>query len=182
MTKNLTFLLFCLLFTISFTSKAQSYFQGIPENEQVTQNGFVVEYRIMNHQTRDVGKKRAHERYEVRITVVNQNSAANYVFTEFRQGKTSLKAPVIVEASCRNATGARLTAKTSEFSPKVRYINYKRKRNNGSDDEEANWETINVPTGFFWDLGEMQESNVIFIVPEGEKADIEFRVNQIQVR
>ncbi len=178
MFKYLAFLLvLCLL---SFSIQAQSSFRGLIENELVTQDGFSVEYRVMNHQSRDVGKKGTHERYEVRLSVTNESSRqANRVFTEYRQGNTSLKAPVIVEVSCRNATGARLTSKVAEFSATVRYLDYKRKRNNGPDDVEANWETISVPTGFFWDVGNRQENTLIFIVPEGESPELEFRVNPI---
>ncbi len=169
----------CLL--ANLTLKAQSFFQPLAENQEITANGFVISYRIMNERERAVGKQGTQQRYEVRLSVTNVNSNfASQPFTEFVQGKTKLEAPVLVEISCRNATGARLTSKKADFSPKVRYIDYKRKRNPSiADDVASNWETIRVPTGFFWDIGERQESNVVFLVPQGEEPELEFKVNTL---
>lgn len=168
----------CLLLSDA-TLQAQSFFQPMAENQEVTDNGFTLAYRIMSERERSVGKQGTQQRYEVRISATNIGSNfANQPFTEFIQGKTKLEAPVLVEVSCRNATGARLTNKKVDFSARVRYLEYRRKRNPSlADDVASNWETIRVPTGYFWDIGERQESNVVFLVPQGEEPELEFKIN-----
>ncbi len=181
MSKKITcWSLFIIYFLCNgITLQAQSFFQPIAENQEVTDNGFVLGYRIMSERERSVGKQGVQQRYEVRLSVTNVNSNfANQPFTEFIQGKTKLEAPILVEISCRNATGARLTSKKVDFSAKVKYLEYRRKRNPSlADDVASNWETIRVPTGYFWDIGERQESTVVFLVPKGEAPELEFRVN-----
>ncbi|GAB4399777.1 MAG: hypothetical protein OHK0053_20540 [Microscillaceae bacterium] len=181
--KHLSFSICLFVFFLGFFAPVQAQlFQPLTENELGQQNGLAVAYRILNQREQEVKNKGTYDRFEVRLEVSNNGSFnLSRLLSEYRQDNTRINPPVVVEVICRNATGYRLTSTNSTFKMDTRYLDYKTKINpQGKDDDEANWRTTRIPIGYFWEVGQRKTDDLIFIVPKGEKPQLEFRVmNQL---
>lgn len=165
-TKKLTFmLLFCVTTAIV---KAQQ----IKDGETVNVNGIAVTYTIVNKEKINI-KDQNFDRYKVLTSVKNNSGKSFNIRLASSLDLSGITNSKIVELDCINATGARLTSKKLQVSMKTHLINvtYATKDKDGKTISAV----LPVTAGYYFDQGQVIESDAIFIVPAGETPQVVVR-------
>lgn len=144
--------------------------QKISDGETIDLNGMKVTFNITNKESIEVGGK-PFDRYKVSATVKNTSDKSyNVRLSSFPQIISNIN---IVELDCINATGAKLTSKKIQLKMKAQIINV----SYSAYDKSGKFTTNIIPvTGsYYFDAGDTVDDNAIFIVPQGEKPDVNVR-------
>lgn len=144
--------------------------QKISDGETVDLNGLKVTFNITNKESIEVGGK-PFDRYKVSASVKNTSDKSyNIRLSSFPQIVSNIN---IVELDCINATGAKLTSKKIQLKMKAQIINV----SYSAYDKSGKFTTNIIPvTGsYYFDAGDTIDDNAIFIVPQGEKPDVNVR-------
>lgn len=144
--------------------------QKISDGETVDVNGMKVSFNITNKESIQVGGK-PFDRYKVSASVKNTSDKSyNIRLSSFPQIVTNIN---IVELDCINATGAKLTSKKIQLKMKAQIINV----SYSAYDKSGKFATNIIPiTGsYYFDSGDTINDDAIFIVPQGEKPDVNVR-------
>lgn len=144
--------------------------QKISDSETVDLDGMKVTFNITNKESIEVGGK-PFDRYKVSASVKNTSDKSyNIRLSSFPQIVSNIN---IVELDCINATGAKLTSKKIQLKMKAQIINV----SYSAYDKSGKFTTNIIPvTGsYYFDSGDTISDNAIFIVPQGEKPDVNVR-------
>jgi hypothetical protein len=165
--KNSILLLFVLLF-MSFGTFA--YAQKVADGETIDVNGMKVGFNITNKESVQVGGK-SFDRYKVSASVKNTSDKSyNIRLTSYPQIVLDTG---IVELDCVNATGAKLTSKKIQLKMKTQMINVSYSSYDKSGKSVTN--ILPVIGSYYFDSGDTITDDAIFIVPAGEKPDVNVR-------
>lgn len=159
-----SFILVWLLISTNFLL-AQNFY--LEEKKPATENGFEYGYNIRNEQIKEA-KGEEYSRFEITFYITN-NSGCTKLY-EQRNGAFDSDPNLLAIFNCSNANGKRFTSKSGKILAKDFYLSVKRKVN----DKEI---TETVKGGFIFRNGETLRSNIIVLVPKGERPVIQCNVN-----
>jgi hypothetical protein len=170
-------LLFICLFvqSIIFPSFSQNAV-SIEENQPANYEGLVCGFNIRNERVMEISKENFN-RFEVTVYMTNQSGCPKIVLLNdtFRNSFGGLNDPsTFAIFDCQNATGKRLTSKSATVRANQFFIPV-RFPERGADGKET-IRTINTHAGFILRNGETISSDIIVIVPEGERPRMQARV------
>lgn len=161
-------LLLLVLTLSSFGTFAKT--QKISDGETVDVNGLKVSFNIINKEIVQVGGK-TFDRYKVSASVKNTSDKSyNIRLTSYPQIVLDTG---IVELDCVNATGAKLTSKKVQLKMKTQMINVSYSSYDKSGKSVTN--ILPVIGSYYFDSGDTINDNAIFIVPAGEKPEVNVR-------
>lgn len=163
-----SFFLFSVILIIGFGSFIKA--QKISEGETVDVNGMKVSFNIMNKESIQVGGK-GFDRYKVAASVKNTSDKSyNIRLTSYPQIVLDTG---IVELDCMNATGAKLTSKKIQLKMKTQMINVSYSAYDKSGKSMSS--ILPVIGSYYFDAGDTISDDAIFIVPAGEKPEVNVR-------
>jgi len=142
----------------------------VDEKKPATVDGIEYGYYIKNEQTKSV-KDEEYGRFEITLYATNK-SGCTKIYTE-RTTKLSLESSSLIAGfNCTNANGKRLTAKSGTVKAREFYLNAK-VQENGKEITKA------VKAGYIFRNGETLKTNIIVLVPKGERPVIQCTVNNL---
>lgn len=144
--------------------------QKISDGETVDINGMKVSFNITNKESIQVSGK-SFDRYKVSASVKNTSDKSyNIRLSSYPQIVTNID---IAELDCINATGAKLTSKKIQLKMKAQMINV----SYSAYDKSGKYTTNILPIigSYYFDSGDTISDDAIFIVPQGEKPDVNLR-------
>lgn len=151
----------------------------ITEENPLSSDGIEYGYSIRNVNTREVSNK-DFSRYEVTLYVTNKSECSRVVLFGQSLNPFEDQMRTLAKFDCVNATGARLTSKSSELYAKPMFVNARVRTRD--DKGKYVFENQKVQVGYYIGIGETVEETVIFIVPLNSKPDIKVRVvNNVSV-
>lgn len=155
--------LFITLFVmISFISNAQNVIE-LTEDKPSSNNGIEYTYTIRNERTED-----SYSRYEVTVMAQNKSGCPLIYFKKAGDELNSIfegDPSAIARFECTNATGKRLTSKGANVKAKAFKVPF-----------TQNNTTIQVEGGFLLKNGSKVSTDLIVIVPKGEKPKFKVRI------
>lgn len=157
---------FCL--SILYCSAFAQNTIDIKEEQPTINNGIEYGYTIRNERSKEVGKEE-YERFEITAYATNKSGCnqfylKNDTFSLF--GITHDPSTVAI-FDCLNATGKRLTSKSSTVKARPFYVPYRQTTKNA--DGKSVTSTTQVQGGYLFRNGETISDNFIVIVPQGER-------------
>ena len=167
MVGRISFLLFSILFA-AVQSTAQV--TNLQEKKPETIDGIEYGYFIKNEQVKNV-KDEEYSRFEITLYATNK-SGCTKLYAEKVSILSSETPNLIVSFNCTNANGKRLTAKSGTVKARDFYINAK-VQENGKEVTRA------VKAGYIFRNGETLKTNIIVLVPKGERPIIQCTVNNL---
>jgi hypothetical protein len=141
----------------------------LEEKKPQTIDGIEYGYFIKNEQIKNV-KDEEYARFEITVYAINKTGC-----TKLYADKTSLSASdanVITSFNCSNANGKRLTVKSGNIKAKDFYVNAKVQENG----KEVN---RTVKAGYIFRNGETLRTNIIVLVPKGERPVMQCSANYL---
>jgi len=144
----------------------------IDEKKPATVNGIEYGYYIKNEQTKSV-KDEEYGRFEITLYATNKSGCTKLYADRTTLSSSSESLNLIASFNCTNANGKRLTAKSGTVKARDFYVNAKMQEN-GKD------VTRSVKAGYIFRNGEMLKTNIIVLVPKGERPVIQFTANELQ--
>jgi hypothetical protein len=140
----------------------------LEEKKSVNENGFEYEFIINNEQIKEA-KGEEYSRYEITLYVTN-NSGCSKIYSDKKGFLSGEDHSLLATFNCRNATGKRWTVKSAGIRTRDFYITVKHKVN----DKDT---TETVKAGYIFRNGETIKSNIIVLVPKGERPQMACAVN-----
>ncbi|WP_020598216.1 hypothetical protein [Spirosoma panaciterrae] len=167
---------FCLLLALCtgfiFSTQAQSSYE-ITTDQPAQFNGIEYGYAIRNESKKEVGSKGSFNRYELTVYVTNKSGCTRLFFP--RQTTFGLQdQDLLANFDCVNATGARLTSKTTTVRARPFSVPYSTSTKNAEGKVVTT--TIQVQAGHMLENGETVSNNIIVLVPDGEQPQMRVRV------
>jgi hypothetical protein len=138
--------------------QAQSF--EINENKPVEKNGFEYGWIIKNEQLKTAGGEE-YSRYELSLYVANK-SGCSKIYADPVKVFSYDEHNILATFNCVNANGKRFTSKSGAIKAKDFYIAVKRTINKKDTVE-------NIKAGYIFRNGEMFATNIIILVPKGER-------------
>jgi hypothetical protein len=170
------FLFVCLLLpSMIFSCFAQQAI-GIEENQPANYDGLVCGFNIRNERVMEISKENFN-RFELTVYLTNQSGCPKIILLNdtFRNAFGGVNDPATFAIfDCQNATGKRLTSKSATVRANQFFIPV-RFPEKGPDGKET-IRTVNTHAGFILRNGETISSDIIVIVPEGERPRMQARV------
>lgn len=167
-------LLFAGLLALSYSAFAQQSVD-LADGEPEILNGIEYGFNIRNERTREV-KDENYSRYEVTVYVTNRSGCTRLLFP--KQTLFGLEDQnLLAQFDCLNATGKRMTSKSSTLRARPFTVPYTTQVKNAEGKLVSN--TIQVPAGHALRNGETVTENLIVIVPMGEKPRMKVRVREL---
>jgi len=142
----------------------------VDEKKPATVDGIEYGYYIKNEQTKSV-KDEEYGRFEITLYATNK-SGCTKIYTERTTKLSSESSSLIAGFNCTNANGKRLTAKSGTVKAREFYLNAK-VQENGKEITKA------VKAGYIFRNGETLKTNIIVLVPKGERPVIQCTVNNL---
>ncbi len=156
--------LISLLFLSASFAKAQNVVE-LTEDKPSANNGIEYTYTIRNERTEDT-----YSRYEVSVMAQNKSGCMLIYFKKAGDELNSIfegDPSAIARFECMNATGKRLTSKGANVKAKPFKVPY-----------IQNGTTIQVEGGFLLKNGSTVSTDLIVIVPKGERPKFKVRTQQ----
>ncbi len=169
MVKRISFL--CLLLSGAVAVKAQV--TTLEEKKTENLNGIEFGYYIRNEQEKTV-KDEEYSRFEITFYAVNK-SGCSKIFLDrgnIVSSSSSDASSTIASFSCLNANGKRFTSKGGSVKAKEFYVNVKVRENDKDVSRSAK-------AGYIFRNGETISSNIIVLVPKGERPKVQCMVNSL---
>jgi len=159
-------------FIAALSSSICSFAQiaDIEEKKPQTIDGIEYGYLIKNEQTKNV-KDEEYSRFEITLYATNK-SGCTKLYSERVSILSSESPNLLASYSCTNANGKRLTAKNGTVKARDFYLNAKVQENG----KEI---TKTVKAGYVFRNGETLKTNIIVLVPKGERPVIQCTVNNL---
>lgn len=167
MVKRISFL--CLLFLQVFSANAQV--TELEEKKPQTLNGTEFGYYIRNEQEKTV-KDEEYSRFEITFYAVNKSGCSKIFLDRGNILSSSGASSMLASFSCVNANGKRFTSKGGTVKVKEFYVNVKVREN----DKDV---TRSAKAGYIFRNGETISSNIIVLVPKGERPKVQCMVNNL---
>jgi len=155
-----------LLLLISIVAKSQQNFV-IEENKPVDVEGIEYGFVINNESTRDVGDRGKFSRYEITVYAVNKSNCSRVILTNPYTDIYSSDQNIMARFDCSNATGYRLTSKSTSLRMSV--FNIPVKREYKDDKGKTQTTTENVNAGYIFRKGQTSNDKFTVIVPLNER-------------
>jgi hypothetical protein len=133
-------------------------------------DGIEYGYYIKNEQTKNV-KDEAYGRFEITLYVTNK-SGCSKIYAERVSVLSAESMNLLASFNCTNANGKRLTAKSGTVKARDFYLNAK-VQENGKEITKA------VKAGYIFRNGETLKTNIIVLVPKGERPVMQCTVNEL---
>ncbi len=166
MVSKISFLLVLLCCSLASVSQIND----VDEKKPVTVDGIEYGYYIKNEQTKSV-KDEEYNRFEITLYATNKTGCTK-IYSERVTLLSSESSNLIASFNCINANGKRLTAKSG--SVKARDFNVNAKvQENGKEVTKA------VKAGYIFRNGETLKTNIIVLVPKGERPVIQCTINNL---
>jgi hypothetical protein len=143
---------------------------GIEEKKPQIIDGIEYGYYIKNEQTKSV-KDEEYGRFEITLYVSNK-SGCTKIYSERVSTLSSESMNLLASFNCTNANGKRLTAKSGTVKAREFYVNAK-VQENGKEVTKA------VKAGYILRNGETLKTNIIVLVPKGERPVIQCTPNNL---
>jgi hypothetical protein len=142
----------------------------IEEKKPETIDGIEYGYYIKNEQTKNV-KDEEYGRFEITLYATNK-SGCSKIYSERVSLLSSESSNLLASYNCTNANGKRLTAKSGTVKARDFYLNAK-VQENGKEITKA------VKAGYIFRNGETLKTNIIVLVPKGERPVIQCTPNNL---
>lgn len=146
-----------------FCYSVMAQLNELSEKKPVTFNGIEYGYIVKNEQTK-AAKGEEYSRFEITLYAANK-SGCTRLFANNTSLLYSESNNVLATFDCTNANGKRLTAKSGTVKARDFYVSTKVKPD-GKDSKEV---TQSVKIGYIFRNGETLRTNIIVLVPLGEK-------------
>ena len=161
---------FLLILLFIGCTKVFSQSNDLEEKKPLLINGVEYGYIIKNEQTKEA-KGGEYSRYEITLYAINKSGC-----TKLYANRITLLATedpnLLVTFNCSNANGKRLTAKSGSVKAREFYVNAKV--------TEAGKETTqSVKAGYIFRNGETLKTNIIVLVPLGERPVMNCNLNSL---
>lgn len=140
------------------------------EKMPVTENGFQYGFIVNNEQVKEAGGEE-YSRYELSFFITNQ-SGCNKMFAERSGVFSQATRSALAGFQCLNANGKRFTSKSANINARDFYITVKK-----MVDKKEVLETVKA--GYIFRNGETLKTNVIVLVPKGERPVIQCTPNTL---
>lgn len=162
-----SFLLFVLLLA-AFAGFSQQ--TNLDENKPAVINGVEYGYIIRNEQSKSA-KGEEYGRFEISLYATNK-SGCTKLYSDRNSFLSSDAVNLLVTFNCNNANGKRLTAKSGTVKARDFYINAK-VTENGKEVSQS------VKAGYIFRNGETIKTNIIVLVPKGERPVMNCTLNSL---
>ena len=159
-----------LIAILFYCMPAFSQVTDIDEKKPETADGIEYGYYIKNEQVKSV-KDEEYGRFEITLYATNK-SGCTKIYADKISIASSESSNLIASFNCTNANGKRLTAKSGTVKARDFYVNAK-VQENGKD------VTRSVKAGYIFRNGETLKTNIIVLVPKGERPVIQFTANDL---
>jgi hypothetical protein len=166
MFKRLSFLTMVLCCSL----KCFSQVTDVDEKKPATVDGIEYGYYIKNEQTKSV-KDEEYGRFEITLYATNKTGCTK-IYADRVSILSSESSNLIASFNCTNANGKRLTAKSGTVKAREFLLNAK-VQENGKEVTKA------VKAGYIFRNGETLKTNIIVLVPKGERPVIQCTVNNL---
>jgi len=166
MVSKISFLIVSLC--ISFNCFSQV--TDVDEKKTISVDGIEYGYYIKNEQTKSV-KDEEYGRFEITLYAINKTGCTK-IYAERTSILSSESSNLIASFNCTNANGKRLTAKSGTVKAREFLLNAK-VQENGKEVTKA------VKAGYIFRNGETLKTNIIVLVPKGERPVIQCTVNNL---
>jgi hypothetical protein len=143
----------------------------IEEKKPQTIDGIEYGYYIKNEQTKNV-KDEEYGRFEITLYATNKTGCTK-IYAERVNVLSSESSNLLAGFNCSNANGKRLTAKSGAVKARDFYLNAK-VQENGKETTKA------VKAGYIFRNGETLKTNIIVLVPKGERPVIQCTTYNLQ--
>jgi len=147
-----------------------SQITDLEEKTPASVDGIEYGYFIKNEQVKTV-KDEEYRRFEITLYATNK-SGCTKIYAERASVSSSESANLIAGFNCTNANGKRLTAKAGNVKARDFYINAKLQEN-GKEVTKA------VKAGYIFRNGETLKTNIIVLVPKGERPAMQCSINSL---
>lgn len=152
---------------ISTTAIAQT---ELEEKIPQTIDGIEYGYFIKNEQLKNV-KDEEYARFEITLYASNKTGCTK-IYSDRVSLTVSDAANLIAHFNCTNANGKRFTAKTGNIKARDFYVNAK-VQENGKEVGKT------VKAGYIFRNGETLRTNIIVLVPKGERPAMQCSANNL---
>jgi hypothetical protein len=142
----------------------------LEEKKPQTIDGIELGYFIKNEQLKNV-KDEEYARFEITLYASNK-SGCTKIYAERVSMNAADAANVIAHFNCSNANGKRLTAKTGTVKARDFYVNAKVQENGKEVNKTAK-------AGYIFRNGETLRTNIVVLVPKGERPAIQCSANNL---
>lgn len=152
-----------------FVQHSRAQMEDITEKKPVLVNGIEYGYTVRNEQTKEA-KGEEFSRFEITLYATNK-SGCTRLFANSTYSLSSEANNILATFDCTNANGKRLTSKTGTVRARDFNVSVKVKN---KDDKEV---SQSVKAGYIFRDGETLRSNIIVLVPLGQKPTLTFTAN-----
>jgi hypothetical protein len=142
----------------------------LEEKKPQTIDGIEYGYFIKNEQLKNV-KDEEYARFEISLYASNK-SGCTKIYSDRGAVLSSDAANLLASFNCSNANGKRLTAKSGNVKARDFYVNAKVQENG----KEV---TRSVKAGYIFRNGETLRTNIIVLVPKGERPVMQCAANNL---
>ena len=163
-----TSFLLAIFFICNYTAKAQML--AIEENKPAVENGIEYGYIIKNEQVK-TSKGEEYSRFEITLYISNK-SGCTKLYANHSSYLSSENASLLATFNCINANGKRFTSKSSTLKARDFYVSAK----HTADGKEI---TEQVKAGYIFRSGETINSNIIVLVPKGDRPLLQAIINNL---
>ena len=171
MKNDLICLLFAFVFCLFFPASAQILYD-VTSNRPVQVNGLEYGYSVRNESTREVINLGTFKRYEITVYVTNKSGVTKLM--PCRQTSFGVRnQDLLAHFDCLNATGAKLTSKTTAV--RARPMPTPSVAASTTTADEKTLATALQPDHMLAN-GETITNNVIVLVPDGEQPKMRVRL------
>ena len=144
--------------------------QSIEENKPLLADGIEYGYIIKNEQVKSA-KGEEYSRFELTLYATNK-SGCTKLYADRISFLSDESPNLIATFNCSNANGKRLTSKSGTVKARDFYINAK-------VTESGKEVTRSVKAGYIFRNGETIKTNIIILVPKGDRPLINFTGNNL---
>lgn len=156
-------------------ARAQTSYDVSPSQPAVL-NGVEYGFEVLNEQKKE-SKAEEYSRYELGVYVSNKSGCTKLIFPRQTLFGTEPDPSLLATFDCLNATGKRMTSKSSNLSARPFVVPYKQTAK-GADGKDVTT-TTNVQAGYMLRNGESVSNKIIVIVPAGEQPRMKVRIREI---
>ena len=161
---------FLLITLLAGFSDVFSQFTDLDEKKPVVVNGIEYGYTIRNEQTKSA-KGEEYGRFEITLYATNK-SGCTKLYANHPSFLSEDNSNLIATYNCNNANGKRLTAKSGTIRARDFYVNAKVM-------EAGKEVNQSVKAGYIFRNGETIKTNIIVLVPKGERPVMNCTLNSL---
>lgn len=158
------------LFPLTLLGFSCAVAQNLEETKPVIADGIEYGFTIRNEQTKSA-KGEEYSRFEITLYATNK-SGCTKLYADHVAFLSNEEANLVATYNCSNANGKRLTAKSGTVKARDFYVNAKLT-------EGGKEVTHSVKAGYIFRNGETLKTNIIVLVPLGQRPLMSFISNNL---